>query len=284
MSFHEIQMKSGRDRNQNRVYIIPRSKDPTDVAIITTMDEEELLRRGIKGEIVFHSFEPSRAEMETRVKEFLKARFRQVLKDNRDHYRKLKLALLIPPVLALLFIFSGFFDDILIDLAVVAFFLFLHRAELRERSNINRIEASIQALTVQENPLLTAIYASFQELDGDAFELPDLDTIKEQMPDSDIADTLEAIGSFLHMGRIRTLQRQLAQLDTAYSYANGVRRMGLYLLRTVRTWQLRAEQKRIRTSIGFRPGFRDVYEILLEDGRQEYVSLMRRSTGDGPER
>lgn len=274
MSYRELRLSLDEPKSGNSVYVIPRSKKPDDYAIISTIDEHELLRRGITGTITFYCYEPVRKDLESRIKQFLKKSFRQRLAEIQDKNRKLKLGLLIPPILAFLFIFTGFFDDLVVNITAIALFVGIHRREVQKRHNISTIEARIDALTVKENRLLTEIYRSFSELDAPEFQLPDLETLKQQMSEAEIRDTLNAIGSFLHLDKIRELQSQMRSLNRAISQTKGLRSYTLRFARVLKKWQLTKEQQRLKQNVGVKPGFRDIYEILLEESNQEYSSLI----------
>jgi len=261
------------------VFIIPRSADPLDYGVITTLDDDELLRRGLKGEINFHGFGPDTQAAEREIKQYLRGLIRTKLGYRNRKRKRIKLGLL--PVWLLLVITPLIGDGFLVGVIMVALLLFFHKAQQQELLNQQRIAVRIDQVRIQENPLLSAAFASFRSLDtaaGTEPHLVDFSRSATDMKQDERALTVEVIRRYLDLHGAGPLQRAIRRADRDVQYAQGV---GAVVTR------IRRAYLRLKVSVGggdpgrtLEPASLAIYEDLLDKARAAERSRHRQREWD----
>ncbi len=264
--YQELSIKEKREeKEEGTVYAVPKSADPGDYGLISKMDEKEILRRGLKGEIKVYSYDQVRSDVEENLKRFLTENFEEVYSKNKDRYKTFKYSLIGVPIFAFLFLFTGFFDDIVLNALAVGLFFFIHRLHKTEKSHIQGIKKRINRLQVENNPLLTEVFKSFQTLDADVPALPDMAAVREKMEPVEILKTLAAIVDYFKLNEIRKINRDLFSLNYFIQHNQGPKAWIARLVRRYRNYQLKAAEERLKTKTNLDEGYKEIYEYLLKE-------------------
>lgn len=266
MVVHELYFgKTNKSEFENEaVYIIPRSADPYDYALISHFREKELLKNGLKKNIKFYGYKPILETVESKVKEFFQNRILKRFNKNFGNRRFYRLGSLFGIVACFFFVFSGFIDDFLLD----PLFLFIigqsvYR-EIKDRKHLNEINKHIEDIEFIENPVLTAIYENFKDIDKEDYTAPNWEKIFQSVPQKELLSLLHSLSEFLNYSNSRSWNRKLTYLETDLGNQTFYNKMKT----KVKLWYYNQKKDQhafeIRNRKRLKPGYYEIYEQLLE--------------------
>lgn len=181
----------------NDVYLIPRSESPTDYAIVTRLNQSEILKKGLEGELVFHAYEPICDTVEREVKDYLRSIFEAQRKENKMARRIIRSLCIVAPMVAAFNFLTGFFDDIVIDTIVIGTLIHTIYSSKKEKKNIESVYQKIENIKFVHNPLLENAFTAFKNLPTDKFSLIDLEQIANRMSEKELSNTINALKWYL---------------------------------------------------------------------------------------
>jgi hypothetical protein len=241
------------------VFVLPRSADPGDYGVITTLDDDELLRRGLRGQIRFHGFKAALESSEREVKRF----FRELLKRRvgRRNQRRRWLRSAFLPLLLLILLAPPLGDEVLFGAGMIVVVALMHRAQQREHAHRLRVVERLDRVEVRENPLLTAIHESLASLDGSEYRLVDFEAATRGMDPEEVDVTVEAIRRYLALAGAGPIGRRIERLSARIAGRPGVRSLLTRAVRLLQRARLAIHGGRVQG--GLEPAYYTVYEDVL---------------------
>jgi hypothetical protein len=284
MTAHEIQLNNpGRTGLANyRLYVLPRSADPFDYALVSPVTEKELLSRGLDGPLEIHGYQPILEKVGSKVKEYLHTRIMKARDSNFRSRRVLRWGSAAGIVSCLTFVFSGFIDDLLLDPVFLSTIVFTFYSEFQEKRKLNQVRQKIENISFVCNPLLSALFESFSRLpDGD---LPPVDwsEIISGMPAEEVQTLFGVIADFTGFRRRKDWEtkKRHAERDATSPGLTG------YIARIwSRYYQGKLDDHRemLKHRRRLSSGYAEMYEYLLEASPESIVGLpMSRNIEETP--
>ncbi|MFC1851883.1 hypothetical protein ACFL27_16955 [candidate division CSSED10-310 bacterium] len=279
MAVHEIKLGVSEKSSleDSIVYVVPRSPDPYDYALISPLREKDLLRKGIEGPLEFQGYAPILEKVEAKVKEFLHNKIMKRYRRNLAVRRVFRWGSALGILSCFLFFFSGFFDDMLCDPLFLFIIGYTFYREYREQRNLEYIQSKIDSIKFVENPLLTAIYNNFKNLETPDYRALEWSSVQSEMKSHQVDQTFAAITEYLGYKDKKRWQSRVNYLTAPNVENNYFTHMLLKLISQFYQRKLAKYYDDIKHRKRLKAGYYDIYEHLLESrtSKSDNVTVSR---------